>query len=110
MRARIMAIHAADRACGAPRITAEAPNMGYVGDITHLPVAGSLFVYLVTVTDLYSRRVAGWSWPSTCAPNWSATRWRRPGARSGLDGVLHRFRPRRHTLPGSSRRCARSQG
>jgi len=41
--------------------TASAPNTRYVGDITHLPVEGDRFVYLATVIDLYSRRVAGWS-------------------------------------------------
>jgi transposase InsO family protein len=40
--------------------TAEQPNSRYVGDITYLP-AGSTFLYLATVVDLYSRRLVGWS-------------------------------------------------
>lgn len=41
--------------------TATAPNTRYVGDITYLPVAGGRFLYLATVLDLHSRRLAGWS-------------------------------------------------
>ena len=41
--------------------TAEAPNRKYVGDITYLPIAGGRFLYLATVLDLGSRRLAGWS-------------------------------------------------
>lgn len=41
--------------------TAERPNTRYVGDITYLPVSGGRFLYLATVVDLYSRRLAGWS-------------------------------------------------
>ena len=41
--------------------TAEAPNRRYVGDITYLPVGDGEFLYLATVIDLHSRRLAGWS-------------------------------------------------
>ncbi|WP_285780846.1 IS3 family transposase, partial [Microtetraspora sp. NBRC 13810] len=41
--------------------TAAQPNTRYVGDITYLPVGGGRFLYLATVVDLYSRRLAGWS-------------------------------------------------
>ncbi|SEG91774.1 Integrase core domain-containing protein [Thermomonospora echinospora] len=41
--------------------TAPAPNRKYVGDITYLPIAGGEFLYLATVLDLGSRRLAGWS-------------------------------------------------
>lgn len=41
--------------------TATAPNTRYVGDITYLPVAGGRFLYLATVLDLHSRRLAGFS-------------------------------------------------
>ncbi len=41
--------------------TAEAPNTKYVGDITYLPVAGAKPLYLATVIDLCSRRLAGWA-------------------------------------------------
>ena len=41
--------------------TAPAPNQRYVGDITYLPVGGGEFLYLATVIDLASRRLAGWS-------------------------------------------------
>jgi Transposase and inactivated derivatives len=41
--------------------TAEEPNRRYVGDITYLPIAGGRFLYLATVIDLHSRRLAGWS-------------------------------------------------
>ncbi|MGP3935307.1 IS3 family transposase [Nonomuraea sp. KM88] len=41
--------------------TAEAPNQRYAGDITYLPVGEGRFMYLATVLDLGSRRLAGWS-------------------------------------------------
>jgi transposase InsO family protein len=41
--------------------TAPAPNQRYVGDITYLPVGDGQFLYLATVLDLHSRRLAGWS-------------------------------------------------
>ncbi|MBC3842977.1 IS3 family transposase [Streptacidiphilus sp. 4-A2] len=41
--------------------TAEVPNTKYVGDITYLPVAGAKPLYLATVIDLCSRRLAGWA-------------------------------------------------
>ncbi|MEU6540945.1 IS3 family transposase [Streptomyces sp. NPDC047000] len=40
---------------------AQAPNTKYVGDITYLPVGNGQFLYLATVLDLCSRRLAGWS-------------------------------------------------
>lgn len=41
--------------------TAEAANLRYVGDITYLPIADGTNLYLATVIDCYSRRVAGWA-------------------------------------------------
>ncbi|MCY0932604.1 IS3 family transposase [Streptomyces sp. H27-H1] len=41
--------------------TAHEPNTKYVGDITYLPIGGGQFLYLATVLDLYSKRLAGWS-------------------------------------------------
>jgi transposase InsO family protein len=41
--------------------TAPAPNLRYVGDITYLPVGERGFLYLATVIDLCSRRLAGWA-------------------------------------------------
>jgi transposase InsO family protein len=41
--------------------TASAPNTKYVGDITYLPVGDGEFLYLATVVDCFSRRLAGWS-------------------------------------------------
>jgi transposase InsO family protein len=41
--------------------TAEAPNRRYVGDITYLPIADGTNLYLATVIDCYSRRLAGWA-------------------------------------------------
>ncbi|MER7514755.1 IS3 family transposase [Streptomyces lavendulae] len=41
--------------------TAQAPNTKYVGDITYLPVGNGQFLYLATVLDLSSKRLAGWS-------------------------------------------------
>ena len=41
--------------------TAAAPNQRYVGDITYLPIADGTNLYLATVIDCYSRRLAGWA-------------------------------------------------
>ncbi|QNE22859.1 IS3 family transposase [Kribbella qitaiheensis] len=41
--------------------TAPAPNLRYVGDITYLPLADGNNLYLATVIDYYSRRLAGWA-------------------------------------------------
>ena len=41
--------------------TAPAPNRRYVGDITYLQIADGTNLYLATVIDCYSRRLAGWA-------------------------------------------------
>jgi transposase InsO family protein len=41
--------------------TAKGVNQRYVGDITYLPVGERGFLYLATVIDLHSRRLAGWA-------------------------------------------------
>jgi transposase InsO family protein len=41
--------------------TAEAPNRKYVGDITYLPLADGSNLYLATVIDCCSRKLAGWA-------------------------------------------------
>ncbi|MFB9855206.1 IS3 family transposase, partial [Micromonospora andamanensis] len=41
--------------------TAGQPNQRYVGDITYLPVGERGFLYLATILDLHSRRLAGWA-------------------------------------------------
>lgn len=41
--------------------TAREPNTRYVGDITYLPIGDGQFLYLATVLDLCSKRLAGWS-------------------------------------------------
>ncbi|MFD3729076.1 IS3 family transposase [Streptomyces sp. NPDC058671] len=41
--------------------TAVAVNTKYVGDSTYLPVSGARPLYLATVIDLASRRLAGWA-------------------------------------------------
>jgi transposase InsO family protein len=41
--------------------TAEAPNRRYVGDITYLPLADGSNLYLATVIDCCSRKLAGWA-------------------------------------------------
>jgi transposase InsO family protein len=41
--------------------TAEQPNRKYVGDITYLPLANGHNLYLATVIDCCSRKLAGWA-------------------------------------------------
>ena len=40
--------------------TAEAPNQRYVGDISYLPLPEGRILYLATVIDCFSRKLAGW--------------------------------------------------
>ena len=51
----------ADLTQRAPGLTATTPNAIYVGDITYLPLATGANLYLASVIDCYSRRVAGWA-------------------------------------------------
>lgn len=41
--------------------TVPAPNQRYVGDITYLPIGDGSNLYLATVIDCFSRRLAGWA-------------------------------------------------
>jgi transposase InsO family protein len=41
--------------------TAQGPNRKYVGDITYLPLANGRNLYLATVIDCCSRKLAGWA-------------------------------------------------
>ncbi len=41
--------------------TADAANQRYVGDITYLPLGDGANLYLATVIDCFSRRLAGWA-------------------------------------------------
>lgn len=41
--------------------SAGAPDVKWCGDITHIPVGESGFIYLATVIDLFSGRLVGWS-------------------------------------------------
>lgn len=43
------------------RFSAPAPRCLYAGDITYLPLADGSHLYLATVIDLASRRLAGWA-------------------------------------------------
>ena len=43
------------------KFTATEPNRIYVGDITYLPCKGGKNMYLATVIDTYSRKLAGYS-------------------------------------------------
>jgi hypothetical protein len=52
--------------------TATAPNLRYVGDITYLPIGDRGFLYLATVIDLCSRRLAGWAIADHMRTTWSS--------------------------------------
>ena len=43
------------------KFTANEPNRVYVGDITYLPCKGGTNMYLATVIDTYSRKLAGYA-------------------------------------------------
>lgn len=66
LRRRVQTTIADPAAAKAPDLigrdfTAEAVNQRYVGDITYIPVGERGFLYLATVIDLHSRRLAGWA-------------------------------------------------
>jgi transposase InsO family protein len=66
LRRRVQTTVADPAAAKAPDLigrdfTAPAVNQRYVGDITYLPVGERGFLYLATVIDLHSRRLAGWA-------------------------------------------------
>ena len=43
------------------KFTGNEPNLVYVGDITYLPCKGGKNLYLATVIDTYSRKLAGYA-------------------------------------------------
>jgi transposase InsO family protein len=71
--------------------TAAKPNRRYVGDITYLPIEDGSFLYLATVIDLCSRRLAGWAIEAHMRTDLVETALRRAHLmRGGLDGsVFH---------------------
>ena len=69
--------------------TAPEPGVKYMGDITYLPVGDGKFLYLATVLDCFSRRVAGYSIADhmRTEPVADALRMARD-VRGGLEGAL----------------------
>jgi transposase InsO family protein len=66
LRRRVQTTVADPAAAKAPDLigrdfTAPQVNQRYVGDITYLPIGERGFLYLATVIDLHSRRLAGWA-------------------------------------------------
>jgi putative transposase len=57
------------------RFQADAPNRLWLTDITEHPTREGK-VYCAAVLDVYSRRIVGWSSPTTCGRNSSSTPWR----------------------------------
>jgi transposase InsO family protein len=88
--------------------TAEAPNRRYVGDITYLPIADGTNLYLATVIDCFSRRLAGWAVAEHMRTDLiidalSAAR----DARAGLDGVIfHSDHGAQYTSRAFAEHCA----
>ncbi len=99
--------------------TAAEPNRKYVGDITYLPLACGKNLYLATVIDCCSRRVAGWALADhmrtdliqTALADALATRGSLAGAifhsdhgSQHLQGLREALHPtRRHPVHGSCR-------
>jgi transposase InsO family protein len=69
--------------------TADAPNTKYMGDITYLPYGDGQFLYLATVIDCHSRRVAGWSIADHMRTDLVQDALKDAAAlRAGLDGAI----------------------
>jgi transposase InsO family protein len=67
--------------------TATTPNTKYVGDITYLPIGGGQFLYLATVLDLCSKRLAGWSIADHMRTELVTDALRAAAAARGADGL-----------------------
>ena len=87
--------------------TAPAVNQRYVGDITYLPVGEREFLYLATVIDLHSRRLAGWAIADHMRTDLvvdALTAAQR--TRGSLDGaIFHTDHGAQLEFKGSSQRC-----
>jgi transposase InsO family protein len=69
--------------------TADRPNTRYVGDITYLPCQTGGFLYLATVIDRNSRRLAGWSIADHMRTELVSDALRAAArTRGGLDGAI----------------------
>ncbi|WP_442939474.1 IS3 family transposase [Nonomuraea sp. SYSU D8015] len=88
--------------------TAPAPNRRYVGDITYLPVGEGRFLYLATVLDLGSRRLAGWSIADHMRTELVSDALRAAAAtRGGLDGaIFHADHGAQYTSAEFAKVCA----
>jgi putative transposase len=73
----------------------EAPNLLWCADITYLQTWEGT-VYLAAVMDCFSRRIVGWSMPTTCERSWSSTRsrWRWPAVAPTLGSSITQTRAR----------------
>jgi Integrase core domain len=65
------------------QFTPPAPDRLWVADITQQRTDQG-WLYLAVVLDCFSRRIVGWSMPSTCAPSWSWTPLIWPSASASL--------------------------
>ena len=66
------------------------PNQVWVADITYIRRRGG-FAYLFLVTDVYSRKIVGWSLGETLETSWSlaALGMAIKGAHAPLTGIIH---------------------
>lgn len=89
--------------------TADAPNRIYVGDITYLPLEGGANLYLATVIDCYSRKLAGWAIADHMRTDLVSDALRAAArARHGLAGaVFHSDHGSQYTSKEFASLCAR---
>ncbi|SEC60516.1 Transposase InsO and inactivated derivatives [Rhodococcus jostii] len=89
--------------------TAAAPNRTYVGDITYLPIEGGANLYLATVIDCYSRKLAGWAIADHMRTDLVADALRAAAqGRNGLAGaVFHSDHGAQYTSKDFAALCAR---
>lgn len=88
--------------------TAPAPNCIYVGDITYLPIEGGANLYLATVIDCYSRKLAGWAIADHMRTDLVADALRAThGDRNGLSGsIFHSDHGAQYTSKDFASLCA----
>lgn len=70
-----------------PEVKPTRPNEAWAWDLTYLPL-GAVFVYLVAIIDIYSRKIVGWHLSLSATVESVKKAWDKALSAEGLMGVL----------------------